>query len=402
MKKVLKNGRVISFGCRFDRIDPRDYRFTAAPVPLPNIVDNRQHVVRIMDQGSEGACTGHAVCCAAEFLYKRFQNMPKDLSQRWAYRKARENDEWPGENYHGSSTRAAIKAWNKHGICEEQYWPYEAYPVDDEDPNFNLVAWEKNPLAGAAENARKFPLQTYSRCHSPYEIRHAIYKHGIVIVGAVVHSGWYVWGAGRIPYSSGIYEIGRHAFVLVGYDEQKQVYYVANSWGSGWGEGGFAEYSFVDANQNIADAWVTSIPTTPDPPVTPDPIVHINTIQLISNKGQYVGIDHKGKLYAKYSESDNASQFKLISASSNKFALQASNGKYVCAEKGGGGDVIANRDWIRGWESFEIFDLGRERVALRAKNGQFLCAEDGGGRELKANRNWIKSWETFKMVKLER
>ncbi len=84
----------------------------------------------------------------------------------------------------------------------------------------------------------------------------------------------------------------------------------------------------------------------------------------------------------------------------DKVALRAHNGQYVCAEGGGGRELVANRDWIREWETFELIKLGDNKVALRAHNGQHVCAEEGGGRELVANRDWIREWETFEFITL--
>ena len=39
---------------------------------------------------------------------------------------ARRYDEWPGEDYTGSSARGAMKGWHKHGVCAEAEWRYEA------------------------------------------------------------------------------------------------------------------------------------------------------------------------------------------------------------------------------------------------------------------------------------
>jgi len=83
---------------------------------------------------------------------------------------------------------------------------------------------------------------------------------------------------------------------------------------------------------------------------------------------------------------------------SDKVALQAYNGQYVCAEGGGGQALIANRNWIQQWETFGLVDMGNGKVALQAYNGQYVCAEGGGGQALLANRNWIKAWETFELV----
>lgn len=92
--------------------------------------------------------------------------------------------------------------------------------------------------------------------------------------------------------------------------------------------------------------------------------------------------------------------FQLIDLGNNKVALRAHNGQYLCAEGGGGHEVVANRDWRRSWETFELIDLGNKKVALRVYNGQYVCAEGGGGREVVANRSWIASWETFELIDL--
>ena len=34
-------------------------------------------------------------------------------------------------------------------------------------------------------------------------------------------------------------------------------------------------------------------------------------------------------------------------------------------------------------------------IHLRAYNGQYVCAEDGGGGEVVANRDKAQEWETF-------
>jgi hypothetical protein len=76
---------------------------------------------------------------------------------------------------------------------------------------------------------------------------------------------------------------------------------------------------------------------------------------------------------------------------------------FVCAEGGGGREVVANRPFRRQWETFTIerqpggeIHAG-DYVALRASNGQYVCAEGGGGREVVANRDVAAGWETFRL-----
>lgn len=45
--------------------------------------------------------------------------------------------------------------------------------------------------------------------------------------------------------------------------------------------------------------------------------------------------------------------------------------------------------------------LAGRRIALRAADGHFLCAEGGGGREVVANRDDAGPWETFEIVEVE-
>jgi hypothetical protein len=92
-------------------------------------------------------------------------------------------------------------------------------------------------------------------------------------------------------------------------------------------------------------------------------------------------------------------------------SLRAQNGDFLCAEGGGGGAVVANRPWWLAWETFVMdFDVdvspqpdpsgiptlvNGTNVNLQADNGQFVCAEGGGGQEVVANRSVALQWETF-------
>ena len=41
------------------------------------------------------------------------------------YEMAKRYDEWPGEDYDGSSARGAMKGWHKHGVCSDEHWRYK-------------------------------------------------------------------------------------------------------------------------------------------------------------------------------------------------------------------------------------------------------------------------------------
>ena len=122
------------------------------------------------------------------------------------------------------------------------------------------MEWEGEPEQGADENALNYPVLSYFRCRNHFDIKRAIHEYDVVAVGAMVHSGWDIWDDENIKYDESIYELGGHAFIIVGYSEIEREYIIANSWGSEWGKNGIAHYSYKDAYENIHDAWVATVP----------------------------------------------------------------------------------------------------------------------------------------------
>jgi GH25 family lysozyme M1 (1,4-beta-N-acetylmuramidase) len=78
-------------------------------------------------------------------------------------------------------------------------------------------------------------------------------------------------------------------------------------------------------------------------------------------------------------------------------ALQAVvNGRYVAAENAGAAPLIANRQAIGGWETFDLMDAGSGYTALRSHaDGRYVTAENAGAAPLIANRLSVGLWEKF-------
>ena len=72
----------------------------------------------------------------------------------------------------------------------------------------------------------------------------------------VVHEGWEQVGEdGSIPLSDQV--LGGHAFAIVAYDDEG--FWLQNSWGSDWGQQGFARISYDDWLRNGTDVWVARL-----------------------------------------------------------------------------------------------------------------------------------------------
>lgn len=234
-----------------DTLDFRDRMFEPTLIEVPTQIDllhYRQWNVPILNQGNEGACTGFGLATIANYLLRRRRVVPDEnqVSPRMFYEMAKRYDEWPGEDYDGSSARGAMKGWHKHGICTEELWKY-----DPKKPDRNLTDQRARDAAGR-------PLGAYYRVnHKDLVSMHsALVEVGILYATSVVHEGWGKVGKdGIVPYSPN--RLGGHAFAIVAYD--REGFWIQNSWSDTWGMAGFARVSYDDWLHNGTDVWVAQL-----------------------------------------------------------------------------------------------------------------------------------------------
>ncbi|WP_421842361.1 C1 family peptidase [Marinobacter algicola] len=237
-----------------DAPDLRDRYYQPSLKPLEDEIPPPQDLY-ILDQGEEGACTGFGLAATINLLY-RLQNKSIKVSPWMLYAMARLYDEWPGEDYQGSSCRGAIKGWQNTGVCLE-----ELAAEFSEHDRFVLTP-------EMAENARHQTIGAYYRLRPIISDFHAaINESRVVYVSARVHNGWFSTrtdadGDCYIPLTDPM--VGGHAFAIVGYN--RKGFWVQNSWGEeGWGDRGLALWLYSDWAQHVMDAWVVQMALpTPD------------------------------------------------------------------------------------------------------------------------------------------
>lgn len=240
-----------------DRIDLRDWPYQPTLAPLPDEVVNCGEVPRVLDQGTEGACTGFALAAVINYLLHQRGNR-SEVSPRMLYEMARCHDEWPGDAYEGSSARGAMKGWSRHGVCERALWPDERHGRGHLD-------------AAIGRAALSAPCGAYYRIERTRvrDLHAALHETGIVYCTLMVHDGWNApsgrsvgvgHGSGRrvlpVIARQGRAESG-HAVALVGYTRDGLV--VQNSWGERWGAGGFALLPYEDYLLHATDVWVAQL-----------------------------------------------------------------------------------------------------------------------------------------------
>ncbi len=278
-RKISLPSGLRTFDARPDRLDLRDRPYLPPVKSLPARYPSDQNLKKflpkyiqhklVLDQGKEGACTGFGLAATINYMlwWRSLETKGRYdfscVSPYMLYDLARFYDEWPGENYDGSSCRGAMKGWHKHGVCEYSHWTRSVKPLADKKRFKPKPAW--------AEDAAKRPIGVYYRVdrQSVTDMQAAINEMGAVYVSADVHSGWDAANLvtsdrlkshddlPHIPYAKDIAPSGGHAFALVGYNEWGFV--VQNSWGPDWGKQGFAVMSYADWVKHGRDAWVCSL-----------------------------------------------------------------------------------------------------------------------------------------------
>lgn len=150
-----------------------------------------------LDQLATPRCVGFSTAhslAAAPKLHEVGENIAGLI-----YSIAQDMDEWPGNYYDGTSVRGGIKAAVHLGLAKEPY------------------RWAR----------------------SEYEVNLWIRKHGTIVAGTD-------WPVGFLNTDENGYlnlvggSVGGHAYLLVGYDKERDAYRVVNSWGKEWGQGGRA------------------------------------------------------------------------------------------------------------------------------------------------------------------
>ncbi|SIS98153.1 C1 family peptidase [Insolitispirillum peregrinum] len=228
--------------------DIRDRYYEPSLIPLKRSVGPLKAPV-ILDQGRDGACTGFALAAVINLLLAERARLADEdgcetVSPWMLYDMARRHDEWPGEDYDGSSLRGALRGWYNNGACRFSLWPQPQSGVSVEQ----------------AKDARSVALGAYYRLRANLSDFHAALNEcQTILVSAAVHDGWEtpeVHGE-RAVIAAGQTQLGYHAFAVVGYDADG--FWVQNSWGQEWGKGGVALWSYEDWAANVQDAWVVRL-----------------------------------------------------------------------------------------------------------------------------------------------
>lgn len=190
-------GRLPSAPDDRDRLYPMRSLFGA----VPPVLTRHHRTGPVLDQGNTSQCVGYA--------FRQLLNTAPVMQQGGPsatdiYREAQRIDEWPGEQYDGTSVRAGAKVLHAEGYLSAYHW------------------------ATRAEDVRDYILTS-----------------GPVVVGTDWLTDMFTPDKdGYLPVSGSF--VGGHAYVLCGYSTGRSAFRIINSWGKGFGQAGRAWIRFDD------------------------------------------------------------------------------------------------------------------------------------------------------------
>ncbi|HUX98268.1 MAG TPA: C1 family peptidase [Candidatus Deferrimicrobium sp.] len=181
----------------------------------------------VKDQGECGSCVAFATIGLVESRYKIFIGRPDvnlNLSE--------------ADLFFCGCGKCCIKGWfiepalkyvRDTGLLDEKNFPYEAsyMPCPPSSDNYDRIV----------------RISRFAQIYTEASAKEYLSKFGPLMVGMDVFDDFSYYTGGIYRNVSGPF-LGNHAIVIVGYNEKEKYWICKNSWGSGWGEGGWFKLGY--------------------------------------------------------------------------------------------------------------------------------------------------------------
>lgn len=197
-------------------------------------VGGQNYVTDVKNQGPCGSCVSFGTCATIESNIRIKAKSPTlaiDLSEAFL-------QFCGGGSCGGWGLTSGLAYAKSDGVTDEACFPYKPQNLPCGD---RCSDWA----------SRLTQIVDYSG-HATMEARKtAIAEIGPVTAGMAVYSDFYSYSSGVYVKTAGSSLEGYHCVCVVGYDDNQQCWIVKNSWGPGWGDGGFVRIRYGQADLHI-------------------------------------------------------------------------------------------------------------------------------------------------------
>lgn len=256
LKSEEKKINYKKYGWKIDSLDKRDnyyepLRYLLIPdYGTEDIIDLRDKCPGIYNQGELGSCTANAIAAAYEFdEIKQDEDSIFVPSRLFIYYNER-NMENTINTDSGASIRDGIKSINRYGVCPESDWPY------------NILKFTEKPTDECYTTAKKHISVKYRRVSQDiHDLKSCLQEGFPFVFGFIVYPSFEtieVTNSGNmIMPEKNESPLGGHAVMAVGYNDEKKVFIIRNSWGTEWGDKGYfyMPYEYITDQDLCSDFW---------------------------------------------------------------------------------------------------------------------------------------------------
>lgn len=239
---VCGTSQLHGFGYLIESEPREELQQTSTALPLMKLAFNAPDEIdprswhQIENQGQMGSCQGHALSSVGEMadLIATGGRKTKQFSRLWCYYRSQQYDGILGKDI-GSTLAGGLAVATQDGICREEKMPYP-------DP----VVYTGRFANGSFEDAQNFKIRRHTWLKNYDEVFAFIASgQGGVEIGIRWPSDWMQCNGVLESFIPGQ---GGHAVCFLGYSKRtdrsgRKYLWMANSWGTEWGNGGWAEVS---------------------------------------------------------------------------------------------------------------------------------------------------------------
>ncbi len=237
-----------------DHPDQRDFLFVRRrAAALPQSVNLRPYCPPVYDQGQLGSCTANAIAAAVGFARHRQGLAYLIPSRLFIYYNERVIENSVASDA-GAMLRDGMKTIAVQGVCSEHRWPY------------NIDKFSTQPGTDCYESAVSHKTLTYlSVPQDQLSMLDCLAQGYPFVFGISVYDSFMSDATaltGDIPMPGPTETLqGGHALLAVGYDSSQNVILFRNSWGVGWGAGGYGTIpiSYLMSPDLASDFWTVRL-----------------------------------------------------------------------------------------------------------------------------------------------
>lgn len=197
-------------------------------------VGGKNYTTPVKNQGSCGSCVAFGSVAVMETTYKRRKNKPGfniDLSEaQMFYCHAAEegrncgNGWWPDK---------ALKKAKDKGVAYDSFFPYTAG-----NQACNVASgWENN----------RAKVTGHTKMSSRADMKNWLSTRGSLTGCFIVYQDFFSYRSGVYRHVTGG-SAGGHCVEIIGYSDAQGCWICKNSWGTGWGDGGYFRIAYGQCN----------------------------------------------------------------------------------------------------------------------------------------------------------